>query len=43
MSRRGAGRHRLFARVLGLLGELAATAPLVPVLEDLHWNDESSP
>jgi DNA-binding CsgD family transcriptional regulator len=37
-----AGRHRLFARVLGLLGELAATAPLVLVLEDLHWADESS-
>jgi DNA-binding CsgD family transcriptional regulator len=37
-----AGRHRLFARMLGLLGELAATAPLVLVLEDLHWADESS-
>ncbi len=35
-------RHRLFLRVLGLLGELAARAPLVLVLEDLHWADESS-
>jgi DNA-binding CsgD family transcriptional regulator len=37
-----AARHRLFLRVLGLLGELAARAPLVLVLEDLHWADESS-
>jgi DNA-binding CsgD family transcriptional regulator len=37
-----AARHRLFLRVLGLLSELAATAPLVLVLEDLHWADESS-
>jgi DNA-binding CsgD family transcriptional regulator/tetratricopeptide (TPR) repeat protein len=37
-----ARRHRLFARVLGLLGELAATAPLVLILEDLHWADTSS-
>jgi len=37
-----AARHRLFERVLGLLSELAATAPLVLVLEDLHWADESS-
>jgi DNA-binding CsgD family transcriptional regulator len=32
-------RHRLFARVLA---ELAALAPLVLVLEDLHWADASS-
>jgi ATP/maltotriose-dependent transcriptional regulator MalT len=37
-----AARHRLFVRVLGLLTELAAQAPLVLVLEDLHWADESS-
>ena len=37
-----AARHRLFERVLGLLAELAAQAPLVLVLEDLHWADESS-
>jgi DNA-binding CsgD family transcriptional regulator len=37
-----AARHRLFLRVLGLLGELAARAPLVLRLEDLHWADESS-
>jgi len=28
--------------VLGLLRELAARAPLVLVLEDLHWADDSS-
>ena len=37
-----AARHRLFVRVLVLLGDLAAAAPLVLVLEDLHWADESS-
>jgi DNA-binding CsgD family transcriptional regulator len=37
-----AARHRLFVRVLGLLTELAAQSPLVLVLEDLHWADESS-
>jgi hypothetical protein len=37
-----AARHRLFLRVLGLLGELADHAPLVLRLEDLHWADESS-
>jgi DNA-binding CsgD family transcriptional regulator len=37
-----AARHRLFLRVLELLAELAARAPLVVVLEDLHWADESS-
>lgn len=35
-------RHRLFERVLALLIELAARSPLVLVLEDLHWADESS-
>jgi DNA-binding CsgD family transcriptional regulator/tetratricopeptide (TPR) repeat protein len=37
-----AARHRLFERVLTLLGDLAVEAPLVLVLEDLHWADESS-
>jgi DNA-binding CsgD family transcriptional regulator/tetratricopeptide (TPR) repeat protein len=37
-----AARHRLFLRVVGLFGELAASGPLVLVLEDLHWADESS-
>ena len=37
-----AARHRLFVRVLDLLRELAARSPLVLVLEDLHWADESS-
>jgi DNA-binding CsgD family transcriptional regulator/tetratricopeptide (TPR) repeat protein len=37
-----AARHRLFLRVLGLLGDLAAAGPLVLLLEDLHWADESS-
>jgi DNA-binding CsgD family transcriptional regulator len=35
-------RHRLFERVLTLLSDLAAEVPLVLVLEDLHWADESS-
>ncbi len=35
-------RHRLFERMLALLSELSADAPLVLVLEDLHWVDESS-
>jgi DNA-binding CsgD family transcriptional regulator len=35
-------RHRLFLRVHGVLAELADRAPLVLVLEDLHWADESS-
>ena len=37
-----AARHRLFLRVLELLAGLAARSPLVVVLEDLHWADESS-
>ena len=37
-----AARHRLFVRVLGLLAGLAARSPLVLILEDLHWADESS-
>jgi class 3 adenylate cyclase/tetratricopeptide (TPR) repeat protein len=37
-----AARHRLFVRVLELLGSLAARSPVVLVLEDLHWADDSS-
>ncbi len=37
-----AARHRLFVRVLELLSGLAAESPVVLVLEDLHWADESS-
>jgi class 3 adenylate cyclase len=37
-----AARHRLFVRVVELLAGLAARSPLVLVLEDLHWADESS-
>jgi class 3 adenylate cyclase/tetratricopeptide (TPR) repeat protein len=37
-----AARHRLFVRVFGLLAGLAVRSPLVLVLEDLHWADESS-
>ncbi len=37
-----AARHRLFVRVLQLLAGLAAGSPVVLVLEDLHWADESS-
>ncbi|MGW3168537.1 helix-turn-helix transcriptional regulator [Streptomyces sp. NPDC001153] len=36
------GRLRLFEDVSGLLAELAAVAPLLLVLEDLHWADQSS-
>jgi class 3 adenylate cyclase len=37
-----AARHRLFVRMLELLASLASRSPLVVVLEDLHWADESS-
>lgn len=35
-------RLPLFEDVAGLLAELAAVAPLLLVLEDLHWADQSS-
>jgi class 3 adenylate cyclase len=37
-----AARHRLFVRVLELLAGLASRSPVVLVLEDLHWADDSS-
>src|SRR3954447_6671566 len=35
-------RHLLFERVLTLLTQLSARMPLLLVLEDMHWADESS-
>ncbi|MFE0513352.1 ATP-binding protein, partial [Streptomyces sp. NPDC058964] len=36
------GRLRLFEGMAGLLADLADAAPLLLVLEDLHWADQSS-
>ncbi|MER7481427.1 AAA family ATPase [Streptomyces sp. NPDC126510] len=36
------GRLRLFEGMAGLLAEVAESAPLLLVLEDLHWADQSS-
>ncbi|WP_373559226.1 AAA family ATPase, partial [Streptomyces sp. SA15] len=36
------GRLRLFEGMAGLLADLADVAPLLLVLEDLHWADQSS-
>ncbi|WP_367325436.1 AAA family ATPase [Streptomyces sp. HUAS ZL42] len=36
------GRLRLFEGMAGLLADLAGIAPLLLVLEDLHWADQSS-
>ncbi|MEW2355937.1 AAA family ATPase [Spirillospora sp. NPDC029432] len=36
------GQQQLFGAVLGLLGELGRRAPVVLVLEDLHWADRST-
>ncbi|MFE4667386.1 AAA family ATPase [Streptomyces sp. NPDC056716] len=40
--RSGGGRLRLFEGMAALLAELAERAPLLLVLEDLHWADQSS-
>jgi ATP/maltotriose-dependent transcriptional regulator MalT len=37
-----AGQGRLFERLLGVVERLAATAPLLWVVEDLHWADRST-
>ncbi|HKD88794.1 MAG TPA: AAA family ATPase [Streptosporangiaceae bacterium] len=38
----GIAQHQLFGAVLGMLGELAGTHPVLLVLEDLHWADGST-
>ena len=38
----GLARQQLFGAVLGLLTELADAAPVLLVLEDLHWADRST-
>jgi DNA-binding CsgD family transcriptional regulator len=41
-ARDAGGRLRLFEGIAGLLADLADVAPLLLVLEDLHWADQSS-
>lgn len=41
-ARDAGGRLRLFEGMAGLLADLADIAPLLLVLEDLHWADQSS-
>jgi DNA-binding NarL/FixJ family response regulator len=38
----GMAQQQLFGAVLGMLGELAGQAPVLLVLEDMHWADRSS-
>jgi DNA-binding CsgD family transcriptional regulator/tetratricopeptide (TPR) repeat protein len=38
----GAGQGRLFELLVGVVQRLAATVPLLWVLEDLHWADRST-
>jgi predicted ATPase len=38
----GAGQGRLFALLLGVVERLSAKAPVLWVLEDLHWADRST-
>ncbi len=38
----GSAQGRLFELLLGLLDRLAATGPVVLVVEDLHWSDQST-
>jgi len=40
--RSGLARQQMFGGALGLLAELAAAAPVLLVLEDLHWADGST-
>src|ERR1700719_2010945 len=40
--RSGLARQQMLGGVLGLLAELAAAAPVLLVLEDLHWADTST-
>jgi DNA-binding CsgD family transcriptional regulator len=40
--RSGLARQQMFGAVLGLLTELGAGAPVLLVLEDLHWADAST-
>jgi DNA-binding CsgD family transcriptional regulator len=37
-----AGQGRLFERLLGVVQRLAAAAPLLWIMEDLHWADRST-
>jgi DNA-binding CsgD family transcriptional regulator/tetratricopeptide (TPR) repeat protein len=38
----GGGQGRLFALLLGVVQRLAASAPLLLIVEDLHWADRST-
>jgi predicted ATPase len=38
----GAGQVRLFAALVGVLRRLSQSAPMVVVVEDLHWVDRST-
>ncbi|HEY1640278.1 MAG TPA: AAA family ATPase [Streptosporangiaceae bacterium] len=38
----GLAQQQLFGAVLGMLGELAEAAPVLLMLEDLHWADRST-
>ena len=38
----GLAQQQLFGAVLGMLAELAATRPVLLILEDLHWADRST-
>ena len=38
----GLAQQQLFGAVLGMLAELAARAPVLLVLEDMHWADRST-
>jgi DNA-binding NarL/FixJ family response regulator/tetratricopeptide (TPR) repeat protein len=40
--RSGLARQQMFGAALGLLAELAAAAPVLLVLEDLHWADATT-